>query len=65
MTEYTVYFELYGKKMKTKVNALSENQAKQKILDKVVFHKVTKEEDFEDFIVEDFLDFFNKVTKKP
>lgn len=40
MEEYTLYFEIYGKKMKTKVFAESESEAKQKIIDKITWHKV-------------------------
>jgi hypothetical protein len=38
--EYEVYFEFFGKKMKSKVLANSIEQAKEQILDKVNFHKV-------------------------
>lgn len=40
MKNYNVYFELYGKKMKATILAENEQQAKQKILEKVMFHKV-------------------------
>lgn len=36
---YEVYFEVFGKKMKTTILAESEDDAKKKVLDKVVFHK--------------------------
>jgi hypothetical protein len=42
--EFKVYFELYDRKMSTKVIADSEAAAKQKIKDKIIFHKVVKEE---------------------
>ena len=40
MKEYTVKFEMFGKKMKTTVYAASEEDAKQKIRDRVVFYSV-------------------------
>ena len=42
---YTVYFEIYGKKMKTEIEAKSEAHAKQIIKDMIVFHKVNREDD--------------------
>lgn len=44
MNTYTVYFEIYGKKMKAKVKAASPYEAQVKIKDKVVFHKVKKDD---------------------
>jgi hypothetical protein len=40
MRQYTIYFEIFGKKMKTKVIAKTEGQAKQAIHDKLIFYKV-------------------------
>lgn len=37
---YDVFFELYGKKMKATVMAESENEAKQIVISKLIFHKV-------------------------
>lgn len=42
---YTVYFELFGKKMKYTVKADSEEGAKYKIMGKVKWHKIVKQED--------------------
>ena len=44
MSKYTVYFELYGKKMKTTVEAENEEQAKNKITNKIKFYKVELKE---------------------
>ena len=52
MKQYTIYFEIFGKKMKTTIQANSELDAKQKLKDKIVFHKV------EEF---DFIDSFRKI----
>ena len=40
--KYTVYFEIFGKKMRHDVGATSEADAKRKIAEKIVFHKVVK-----------------------
>jgi hypothetical protein len=37
---FTVYFELFGKKMQTKVIAKTEQEAKQVVQSKIIFHKV-------------------------
>ena len=41
MPKYTVYFELFTKKMKTEVIAANEQEAKEIIRNKIIFHKVT------------------------
>ena len=38
--EYAVYFEVFGKKMKTIINASNEEEAKYILMGKIVFHKV-------------------------
>lgn len=45
MTNYTVFFELFGKKMKTTVLADSPEQAKQKVKDRIIFHKIKPADD--------------------
>ena len=42
---HTVYFEIYGKKMKAKILAESNDDAKTQIKEKIIFHKVVKEKD--------------------
>jgi hypothetical protein len=39
---YKVYFEVFGKKMKTDVFANSEEEAKKKVIERIVFHKVER-----------------------
>ena len=39
---YTVYFEIFGKKMKTDVDASSEAEAKEKVSARMIFHRVEK-----------------------
>ena len=41
---YSVYFEIYGKKMKAKILAESMTDAQQKVKDKIIFHKTVIEE---------------------
>jgi hypothetical protein len=43
MGKYTICFEIYGKKLKTTVIATTEEEAKEIIKSKIVFHKITKE----------------------
>ena len=39
---YTVYFEIFGKKMRHDVEATSEADAKRKVAEKIVYHKVVE-----------------------
>jgi hypothetical protein len=38
--KYTVYFEIYGKKLKVSIDANSPEDAKYKIMGKIKFHKI-------------------------
>jgi hypothetical protein len=40
MNNYTIYFEIFGKKMKTEINAQSEVQAIEKLKEKIIVHRV-------------------------
>ncbi len=51
--KYTVYFEIFGKKMKTTVEAKSEEDAKYLVMGKIVWHKVVAEKTGDDVL--DFL----------
>jgi len=51
---YIIYFELFGKKMKTTIDAPNKDVAKQIVKDKIIFHKIEVEKDFGDTIF-DFL----------
>ena len=42
MKNYDVYFEIFGKKMKTTILAETMTEAKEKIINKIIFHKVTE-----------------------
>lgn len=37
---YIILFELFGKKMKTEITAISEDQAKSILMSKIIFHKI-------------------------
>lgn len=57
MKNYTVYFEIYGKKLKVKIKAQSESVAKEMVRQKIIFHKV-EDNTF------DFKDIFDTFFKK-
>lgn len=40
MKQYTIYFEIFGKKMKTTIYADSIADAKNKLKEKIIFHKI-------------------------
>lgn len=48
MKKFTVFFEIYGKKMKTPIYALNEDRAKQIVKDAVIFWKIVEEKNKED-----------------
>lgn len=39
---YDVYFEIFGKKMKATIFAETMTEAKQKVINKIKWHKITK-----------------------
>lgn len=43
MKKYTLYFEFYGHKMRTTINAKSENEAKEIVKNNLEFKKVIEE----------------------
>jgi two-component SAPR family response regulator len=57
---YEVFFELFGKKMKTKVKARYPNEAKEIIKNTIIFHKIT-EEKFAD--LDDIFKNINEILK--
>ena len=61
---YIVFFEIFGRRMKTTVLAENEEQAKRKVIDKLVFHKVVikQGDDFND--VMEILDGVSKLLEK-
>jgi hypothetical protein len=62
MKNFVVFFEIFGKKMKTTLRAKSEKEAKDIVAKRIIFHKVEVEEEIyspDNFI----MDFFNGITK--
>jgi len=45
MKEFTVFFELYGKKMQVKTTALNDREAEKNVLKSVIFHKTVQSVD--------------------
>lgn len=56
--DYTVYFELYGKKMKAVIMATSKEEAKQVISEKIIFHRVVLHKSDLNDVMEQFKDLF-------
>jgi hypothetical protein len=54
--KYTVFFSIFGKKMKTTVDAVSEADAKRKVTEKLIFHAVEKQAEPEFDIVKGLKD---------
>lgn len=57
---YEIFFELFGKKMRTKVKSTSPNEAKQFIKNTIIFHKIT-EDKFAD--LDDIFKNINEILK--
>jgi len=47
MKTFEVLFEIYGKKLKTTISAKSKDDAKTKIKDKIIFHKISENENID------------------
>lgn len=62
MKMFKVYFEIFGKKMKTSISAKNKEEAKQLLMKKIVFHKVEVDNDFA-LQDEDVLDFLKGAFK--
>lgn len=58
MNEYTVYFEIYGKKMKVKVKAVSKFEAESQVRKDIKIHKI------EDSLLDTFNTIFGDVFKR-
>jgi hypothetical protein len=57
MKEYIVWFEIYGKKLKTTLWAYSVDDAYTRIREKIIFHKI------QEVPKNDIPDFFNDIFK--
>jgi len=68
MKNYTIYFEIFGKKLKTDIIAENELKAKEIIRDKIIFNKIEINNNNDDStnntekseVVDFLLSFFNK-----
>ena len=58
MNEYRIYFEIYGKKMKTTIQARSLSEAKDNLKSKLKILKVEKLPNFTDQLPQEFKDIF-------
>ena len=56
MNTYIIYFEIFGKKMKTIVNASSKLEAKKVVKNKIIFHKIEGEENIAENNKDEFFD---------
>lgn len=59
MRTYTVYFEIFGKKMKTRVLSESREKAKEVVKSKIVFHKIESDNGK---LSDDLMDEFDKIV---
>lgn len=68
MKNHDVFFEIGGKKMRTRVLADNAEQAKQKVIDKLIFHRVEvpKDEPFNQCmdVMEKFMDLMDSIGTK-
>ena len=46
--EYIVFFEIYGKLLKTTVDAENIDEAKKIVVDKINFHKIVLKDEYQD-----------------
>ena len=61
MKKYNIYFEIYGKKLKTTVNANDPQEAMNLVKNKIIFHKIEEEKRTD---VDDFVDTIKSVFKE-
>ena len=55
MKKYIIYFEIFGKKLRVKIIAKSVLDAQEQIRNKIKFHKIKEQTEFDDL-----LDIINK-----
>ncbi len=58
MKKYEIFFEIYGKKLKTTIEANSEEKAKEIVKNKIRFDKITELKSKDDDIVDQMLNMF-------
>jgi hypothetical protein len=64
MKNYTIYFEFYGKKMKTTIMAENEEKAKELVKSKIIFDKVEKSKDKFNQAIDMMDDMLNFIGRK-
>lgn len=52
MKKFTIWFEIFGKKMKTTIEANNESEAKQALARKIIFHKIETSSFMDDILKE-------------
>lgn len=65
MRDYDVYFEIFGKKLKTTVLSDSEDHAKEMVKAAIIFHKVDKSKDEFNMAVDMLEGIMNALGGKP
>ena len=55
---FTVYFEVFGKRMKTEVMAKDEAEARYLIMGKIIFHKIEERQQSGDEVLNNLRDMF-------
>lgn len=63
LKNYTVFFDIFGKKLKTTTLAYNEDQAKLNVRSAIVFHKVVDESKLTPSEIQDIKDFVNELFK--
>ena len=62
-----IFFEIYGKKLKVHIEEETEEKAKQKVLDAIIFHKIVdvpyEEEESSSYPPLDIFDIFGDIFK--
>jgi hypothetical protein len=58
MHKYTVWFEIFGKKMKTTIHAKTAEEVKQKLWEKIIVYKVERDESDNSGFESDFFNIF-------
>jgi hypothetical protein len=63
MNKYTIFFEMFDRKMKTTIEAFDESHAKRLLCERIIYHKIVLTEDND--ITEDPEDVPNQIMNNP
>lgn len=58
MTEFKIYFEMFGHKMQTTIQADSESEARIKLQSKIIIHQIVEKKPTYDDLEKDVLEMF-------